>query len=395
MNKKHLKIGLGIIIGALLLWLIAKGVFWTKDYLERRAAQQAREQAISEVLMRRQANLENPDQDPFGEDNVTNVLLVGIDKRVGQTEGHCDAIQMIQIDREANTVDITAVPRGTYSPLPYGKATTSTDYYVSKSCELGGLEYGIAQIEKIARQDADYVVVVGFSEALGLFRALKLPTTETLQWLRHRQGYQIGEPQRARNHSTFIKTMMTRYIPTEFSGTDRVLHQIAHKTVQTDLSFAQTQTILDELSAMDLASNPDAISLHMRPAYSVQDIPFNENEIGEHVKSLIEPIKGWIPEHAYTGTQQSEIEAQLVQTIHDNQNDAEFVSWAYENNLWLQIEADQTREETHYLILQKYVTMVASPEDKEQLVADYIVEKQHLDLQEWVTKGEEFLLTIL
>jgi hypothetical protein len=46
---------------------------------------------------------------------------------------------------------------------------------------------------------------------LGILRNLKLPTTDTLRWLRHRQGYAIGEPQRAHNHSTFLKQLILRF----------------------------------------------------------------------------------------------------------------------------------------------------------------------------------------
>lgn len=395
MKMKVLK-NLTMFVGfGIMFWLLIKGVFWFQNHQERKRTAAARTQAIAEVLERRQNEFSQEDADPFGNDDMAHILLIGIDKRIGQTEGHCDAIQLISIDRIQDTIAITAVPRGTYANLPPGTAATSTDYYVANSCALGGLDYGIEQTERILQQNADYVVVVGFSEALGIFRTLELPTTETLQWLRHRQGYQIGEPQRARNHSTFLKSMLLRFVPTEFSTTDNLLHQLVYKMIQTDLSFAQVKTILNELAAMDLENNPNNITLHMRPAYAVQDIPFDETQIQEHVESLLEPIKGWIPEQAYTGTQQHEVESLLVETIHTNQNDEDFISWAHTHNLWLQIENEQSREELHYLVLEKYVTILESATERESVVANYIAEKEHLDLPEWSEKGKALLVQLL
>ena len=164
---------------------------------------------IDDFLSQRQEYLLNENKhttsSPFGDDEIARILFIGLDSRAGQTHGHCDAIQLIEIDKGKNSVQITAVPRGTYSPLPPGVGATTTDYYVSNACGLVSLEYGVKQMEYILGKKADYIMVVGFSEVMGILKYLDLPTTPTLQWLRHRQGYAIGEPQRAHNHSTFLK----------------------------------------------------------------------------------------------------------------------------------------------------------------------------------------------
>lgn len=312
----------------------------------------------------------------FEKSDIVHILLLGLDKRIGQTQGHCDVIQMIAIDSKKQEVRITAVPRGTYSPLPPGKAVTSTDYYVSNACGLAGLDYGIAQIEKILGQKADYLVVVGFSETLGIIRSLNLPTTETLQWLRRRQVYAIGEPQRARNHSTFLKTLLTQYLPKEKSALDTPIRYMAYKTVQTDLSFAQVQTLVNTLIDMDLSHHSERVQLSMRPAHNVQDIPYDPAHLD------IKPGKD---------TEEG-IQKQLLDTIEAKKNNAEFVVWAYDNDLWLQVNDAQKRESIRFDFLERYVSNTPEKEKREAILADYILEMEQRAEDEWITKGKELLL---
>lgn len=336
----------------------------------------AQNEAVEKLLEARQntRTAASTSTTPFDTEGKVRVLLIGLDKRVGQTVGHCDVIQLISIDQTKQDVTITALPRGTYSPLPPGKGATSTDYYVSNACGLGGLEYGIKQIEKILGQKTDYIVVVGFSETLGILRSLKLPTTETLQWLRRRQAYAIGEPQRARNHSTFIKQLMTKYIPKDKSIFDTAFRHIIYRRVQTDLSFAQAGIIADALGAMDLEANPDRIHLAMKPAHSVQDIPYD-------------------PEHLDVKATESkeEVQKKLLTTIEQKKDNKEFVSWAFDNDIWLQIEDEQKRESIHYDFLERILKEMGEKEKRQEFITDYILEMQYTGQNEWVKKGKSFL----
>src|SRR5690606_28080715 len=146
-----------------------------------------------------------------------------------------------------------------------------TEYYISNSCGIVGIEYGIERIERVLGKQADYVVMVGFAQTLGVLRSIGLPATETLQWLRHRQGYAIGEPQRARNHSNFIKTLLVEYVPNLNTQLGDSLKRVIFSFTDTDLSFGQAQQLVDAVASFDLASRSSAITLAMRPAYDVQD----------------------------------------------------------------------------------------------------------------------------
>lgn len=380
-----------VLFAILVLWLLVEAYFWYSHYREMQKEAQQKTEAIESVLSERQTDQAGGHEDPFGEDDIVRVLLIGIDSRAGQKHGHCDAIQMIEINKAEEQVQITAVPRGTYSPLPYGKGTTSTDYYVSNSCALGGLEYGITNIERILRQEADYVVVVGFSETLGILRQFKLPTTETLQWLRNRQGYAIGEPQRARNHSTFLKNMLVRYTPEDISAVDKTFHYIVYNMVQTDLTFGQAEAIIKALSTMKLPEQPENIQLAMKPAYDVQDIPYDPETVSDHLDATVGHISGWLSKEDYAGLSREEIQDHLLKTIDEKMNNDEFIRWAFENDLWLQVEDDVRRAHVRWDVMFRYFELV-SEEEKINILADYILEMKHLGEQTWEEKGEALLL---
>jgi anionic cell wall polymer biosynthesis LytR-Cps2A-Psr (LCP) family protein len=298
---------------------------------------------------------------------------------------------MASIDKESQIVTITAVPRGTYSPLPPGKGTTSSDYYVSNACDLGGLEYGINQIEKILRQKADYLVLVGFSETLGILRNLKLPATETLQWLRHRQSYQIGEPQRAHNHSTFLKQMLIEHIPKNNSTLDSALQYLIYSRLKTDLSFAQVKIIINTLSEMNLSENPDKIILSMNPPYPVQDIEYDQDNLANFLQSRIEPIKHLLSKDDFSGMDSASAQNKLIDLIEQNIDDDDFAIWAYENYLWLQIENTEILLAKQYDLMKKYVSLIDEKTKRQALIADYILEMEYFDEKDYIEKGKKLL----
>jgi len=390
--KKKIIIALIIIATGIGLYFSIKGALSYRAKAAERAFLEAQNQAIEDTInSHRIKNLQGKTADPFGEDKIAQILFIGLDSRIGQENGHCDAIQLISINNNAETINITAVPRGAYSPLPPGTAATSSDYYVANACGLGGLDYGIKQIEKILGVKADYLIVVGFSEALGIIRNLRLPTIETLQWLRNRHGYAIGEPQRAHNHSSFIKQMMTEFVPTKKSKLDTPLQYILYKLIKTDLSFAQAQEIIEAVSAMDIANHPEKIILSMRPLYPVQDIPYDPERIDEYLDQTLGPIKNQLSKDDYSGAPGETVQEKLLNLIEKNKNNPEFISWAYQNNLWLQIEDGEQRLAVQYDLLSAYLLLLPDKKDYQTVLADYILEMENLGNVIWQVKGENLL----
>ncbi|MFH1947525.1 MAG: hypothetical protein ABIJ23_05225 [Candidatus Magasanikbacteria bacterium] len=392
MKKKVITISV-IFVSCLGFWLLAKGVLRYQANAATRAILKTQNEAIENIIdSRRINNSEETIADPFGEDGIVRVLFIGLDSRVGEEAGHCDAIQLISINTNSTgTIDITAVPRGTYSPLPPGKGTTSTDYYVSNACGLGGLDYGIDQIEKILGVKADYLVVVGFSETMGILRYLHLPTTETLQWLRNRHGYAIGEPQRAHNHSTFIKQMLIKFVSAEQTKLDTALQYVMYNLIKTDLSFAQTQKILEAVSAMDIANHPEKIELSMRPFYSVQDISYDPENVAEYLAQTLGPIAHLLSKNDYSDLSEETMQTNLLSVVEKNKDNPEFISWAYENNFWLQIEDNEQSLAVQFDLLTAYLSSLPEKIDRQAILADYMLEMENRGESVWQLKGKELL----
>ncbi|MFA5188397.1 MAG: hypothetical protein WC460_03475 [Patescibacteria group bacterium] len=376
------------VLGSFFIWQKVANFFSLPHTNNSRAGQQEK-QIQAMIDERRLQSLNSEKTDPFGADGIVKILFIGLDNRIGETNGHCDAIQLLEINKIKQRVTITAVPRGTYAPLP-GSGHQPTDYYVSKSCEVGGLDYGVKQIEKILGQKADYLVFIGFSQAMGIFRQLDLPAAETMQWLRLRQGYAIGEPQRARNHSTFIKQMMIKFTPQLSSKVNLPWGYVIFKLLHTDLTFNQTQKLAEEMVKIDLASHPERVQLLMRPAYDVKDISYNPEKLNENINSLLKPIAGIIPEGAYTGETKEASQQELLEKINKGMADPEFIRWAFTNYIWLQIEDDNERELAHYNLVAKYIYLLEDRAEKEKVITDYIIEMEDLSKDNWASKGKEF-----
>ncbi|MCR4314232.1 MAG: hypothetical protein NUV84_03230 [Candidatus Uhrbacteria bacterium] len=392
--RVHEKLRIGGLVGALLLgsWLGIYLVTRSIDYFQQQHAAQEQNARIQALIEQRRASLNQIDlEDPFGGDGIVRVLFLGLDTRTGEAVSHCDAIQFIEIDRLKSTVTITAVPRGTYAPLP-GVGHAPTDYYISNACEIGGLAYGITHIETILGTKADYVVVIGFSGALGVFRLLDLPTTQTLQWLRARQAYAIGEPQRAHNHSTFLKNLLINHTPTPSSEPTPAWQYLLYQLIDTDLSFTQTQQIVESLTNMDIGHHPDDIVLRMTPAFEVTDIPYDPAQLEIFLTTVLDPLVKRIKDGSYSGRSHLESQQQLMQLVTQGLEDASFVSHAFEQSIWEQMDDEPTRESVHFTLLSSYLTAQSQPEMRAKLITDYILEMETLNQPYWSQQGRVLLI---
>ncbi|PJC02138.1 MAG: hypothetical protein CO073_01040 [Candidatus Komeilibacteria bacterium CG_4_9_14_0_8_um_filter_36_9] len=393
MKKKVIIISVAIVL-CLCIWLLAEGVFRYQANASTRAFLKSQDETIENILFARRLNIsEEKLIDPFGEDGVIQILFIGLDTRVGQEVGHCDAIQLISIDTKGEgSINITAVPRGTYSPLPPGKDLQPSDYYISNACGLGGLEYGIQQIEKILGVKPDYLMVVGFSETMGILRYLNLPTTGTLQWLRNRHGYAIGELQRAHNHSTFIKQMLIKFVPTEQTKLNTALQYLVYNLIKTDLSFVQAQKIIDTISAMDIANHPEKIQLSIRPFHLVEDIAYDAENISKYLEETLGPITKLLSEDDYSDITGEKVQSSLLSVIGKNKDNPDFIIWAYQNNLWLQIENDEQRLIVQFDLLKDYLPLLQSSSERRLILEDYILEMENRGEPTWQAKGKDLLM---
>lgn len=352
-------------------------------------ARPAVDDALAGVLERRSQEIAAEGDLPFGEDGVINILTLGIDSRKEGAEKHCDAIHLVTLNTNDWTVLLTSVPRGTYSPLPPGRSYLETDYYLANACAFGGLDYGITQIERVLGVKADYVATVGFSQALGIFRALDMPTTETLQWLRHRQSYQIGDPQRSQNQATFMKDVALRLLEDE--GISTPMLYLLYSLVDTDLDFAAAKALYKGYLAA--GTTAEDITFAMKPYYKTEELHFDPTNADEQIEGLLSRIRGRVSKLDLSERPLEDIQRDLVGYLEEGLENDEAVRHVVTEQVWRQVENDSLRESFHYRYLAAYVRMLLpdSRETAEQLVTDYILEMQFFDRKEWVLQGRALL----
>ena len=393
MNKRTLLIFASF---AFVLFCIGAWFFFRPQVVpELTVAQPVVQSLVDEVLARRKEELLAAPHEIYGTDGEINILTLGIDSRKEGSEQHCDAIHLVTLNVVDWTIKITSVPRGTYSALPPGGDYRETDYYLANACGFGGLEYGIAQIQKITGVKPDYVATVGFSQALGIFRTIGLPTTETLQWLRHRQSYAIGDPQRSQNQATFMKDTALQLLSGD--GISTPLLYLLYTFVDTNLSFDQIHALYLAYLASDIGENPDRITFDMKPYYKTEIYHFDSLNAEEQISSILAMLEGRLSSEDLSHKSLSEIQEALEKYLYDMLGNEESIAHVYGEQLWRQVEDESVREELHYRFLERYVREMKGVDRDAaiQAVTDYILEMQFFGLSDWETRGMVLMSTIV
>ncbi len=320
------------------------------------------------------------------DEKIINILFLGLDARKTATSSHCDAVHMFTLDVEKWTIKITSVPRGTYTYIPPGTYPPG-QYYLGNACELAGHEYTIKQIEKLLGIKSDFVVKVGFSQTLGILRLMKLPTTESLQWLRDRQSFSIGDPQRSHNQAVFMKDVMLRTIEPASSLTALPLTKIGFSFTDSNLPFPYFYALLKGFAKSGLAKHPERITLTMKPAFKTVDYNFNFDDPQKFL------AKFPLPTTIRTSTKSIEVvQKDLVDYLKQRLKEDASVEDILSKQLWLQIEDDTLREELQFQLVKKQLKYSADRSEKVYLLDNYIFEKQYLGLVEWEKKGKDLLI---
>jgi len=336
----------------------------------------------------------------FGDVTQVNVLLLGLDERKEETDlvdAHCDAIHLFTFDIERWTIHITSVPRGTgvYIPGgPYGEA----EYYIANACAFAGLEYGIEQIEQIVGVKADYVVTVGFSQTYGILRQLGLPTAESLQWLRHRQSYQIGEPQRTANQQTFMKDLIVNHIDRFSSDFTLPLQYVMYTFADTEMPFSVAHTLLRGYIDAGISERPEDITAQLKPYYETQEIHFDFENYDEQLSTLVDFLRPYLTQDDLSEMTLMQVQALLRTFLFEQIKMGENLSNVVEKQLWLQVEDDAWREALQYMILEQYAQQLLQEGEiveATQMLTDYVLEKELLEVYEWEERGKALLERVI
>lgn len=393
----------GISIAALLVKVALKAKQTTIEDVQRNI-QQKRAQVLEEgTSVTSSTSTSSNGQSSLPHQDEIAILLLGLDARYTTSTSRCDAIHMFVANIKNKTIKITSVPRGTYTPIP---GYAEDQQYFSNLCSIMGHDYAIEQIEKFINQKADYVVKVDFSKSLGILRALKLPTTESLMWVRNRHSFGIGDHQRSHNQALFMKDVALKKISLFKSPALLPLAKILHSYVETDLDFESFYALLKYFAESDLGDHPERIELAMKPAYKTTDYHFDFNDpksmqakfpaisfdvITTTSTSSTDPSVVVVTTTTVPYRSLASVQNELIRFLNRRLKSPQALTDVINKKLWLQVEDEKTREVIHFKIIERLLQEDTDIQTKMGIITDYIQEKEIFELTEWATKGRELM----
>lgn len=220
----------------------------------------------------------------FGNAKRINIALIGVDGRFGSSGGHADANHVLSIMPEIGKVEIISIPRDTYVYCGYEDSTglnKLTVFYMAR-----GKKAYLDTIAKIARLGSvPYYIEFGFSQAMGILRWLGFNSSQTLQVLRTRKSFAVGDYQRVYNQAQFIRQAMVRNFGLLNGPLRPVVLRGILALVRTNLNYEKLSEIAESLNQTSFAESADNISIKVRPSLRVNFKVFDFSN-QENVSSL-------------------------------------------------------------------------------------------------------------
>jgi len=256
-----------------------------------------------------------------------------------------------------------------------------------------GIDFAVKEIERITGIHPDYVVKLGFSQTLGIFRSLNLPTTSSLQFLRNRQ-YGIGDYQRSHNQALFIKDMFATHFE-QIANLPNVVKYLLFQMVDTNLPFETAVELLDHIKQSGIYKNPDNIKLVTKPVpnYQTRDLHFDTGQASSATQ-LAKDREFQDYQTNLTGYLANLI-SRGNNLLKSNQQSSAYnlLKTPFSQQLWLQIEDEDIRNNLHFAMLRIYA-LSARDKTASSLVLDFITEMENAKQEELKKEAEELLQTI-
>jgi hypothetical protein len=227
---------------------------------------------------------------PMPSGRVINVLITGIDSRLGEKTARADANHLVRFFLDSGCVEVISVPRSTYADA---KFTDPRGQLIGNVRLTLGRDKYMKEIRKVTEVNKiDFFVEFGFSQAMGIIEIMgyKENASSALRVIRSRKVYAAGDKQRSYNQGQFIRQAILR----TFDYTDDVMGQLGIRAAlalsTTNLSYDAASYILDELRAHGFGSNtPDRIWVRMMPksSYKLKVFDYDSANIA-NIESAIE-----------------------------------------------------------------------------------------------------------
>jgi len=186
------------------------------------------------------------------------VLIIGLDSRLGRERGRADAIHLVSIEPDFRRVTITSIPRGTPSKLGYSspganiishiRAARGRDAFIKRVASLCG------------KEKIPYFIEVGFSQSMGILELLGFenPMSE-LQALRKRKGFQLGDHERSYNQGEFLRRSLLAFLPKLEGATGELLLRAGLHFVETNLTPELCLGLVYTLNDAGLAGHAERV----------------------------------------------------------------------------------------------------------------------------------------
>ncbi len=205
---------------------------------------------------------------PTPNGRVVNVMITGLDSRLGDPMGHADANHLVRFFLDSGCIEIISIPRDTPHDAGF-EDTTGLNKLTNVRANRGRAAYHVAAAEIAGVSRIDYWVEFGFSQAIGLLELMgyKENASSTLRVLRSRQAYSAGDYQRVYNQGQFIRQIILR----AFDQTDNLLGELALRAslalVETNLTYDVCDQMLDALRSRGFSdADPSRIWVRLKPS---------------------------------------------------------------------------------------------------------------------------------
>ena len=125
---------------------------------------------------------------------------------------------------------------------------------------------------------------------------------------------------------------------------------------------------------------------------------FDLDNYEEQLESLIAFLRPYLNDQDLSEVSFDVIQQTLVDFIEEQIRLETDVTDIVEKRLWLQIESDEIRENVQYAVISAYAQqLIADGESAAaiQVVTDYVLEKELLEMEQWARQGQELLNRIV
>jgi anionic cell wall polymer biosynthesis LytR-Cps2A-Psr (LCP) family protein len=289
---------------------------------------------------------------PMPSGRVVNVLITGIDSRLGQKSARADANHIVRFFLDSGCIEIISIPRGTFAMIR--KGDTSGGNIIANVRSIFGQERYIREITKIAKvKSIDYYIEFGFSQAMGIIELLgyKDNAASTLRVLRSRKAFTTGDHQRSYNQGQFIRQAILKV----FDQTDALVGKVGIRAAlalaNTNLSYDATNYLLDEIRKHGFSSmGHERIWVRMKPNYlsQMKHLNFDSANVEQLESGIKKRVKGMLegdrktPE-GYAKRLQNLVKKAAVDSAKNPARVINSLVFPFQQKAWMQVKDKQER----------------------------------------------------